>query len=218
VLRSHSRVSEIFSLLKYGQLARRVYKGFIRLSVVTSGILKTASSGPVKYTFYSTSGYPKIVKRTRPNVKSWDALYIRLSCYRRRSFLPMFRTYNATTILARRSCRPTRILSRSVMAPPKPNTSPPKKAAVIHNVAKLASESDKFRRVIWTGRHSQLVIMTVPAGGEIGEETHSVDQHLYFVSGTAQAITDGKHKDNIGPGDHVIIPAGTVHNVSSWKI
>ncbi|OSX65926.1 hypothetical protein POSPLADRAFT_1131964 [Postia placenta MAD-698-R-SB12] len=97
------------------------------------------------------------------------------------------------------------------MAPPKPNTKPPKKAAVIHNVAKIASESDKFRRVVWTGKHSQMVIMTVPVGGEIGEETHSVDQHLYFVSGTAQVITEGKH-DNISPGDHVIIPAGTLHN------
>ncbi|KAH9944723.1 RmlC-like cupin [Amylocystis lapponica] len=97
------------------------------------------------------------------------------------------------------------------MSAPKPNTEPPKKAVVIRALNKVASESDKFRKVLWTGRHSQLVLMTVPVGGEIGEETHSVDQHLYFVSGTAQAITDGKH-DDVRPGDMVIIPAGTLHN------
>ncbi|PCH36037.1 RmlC-like cupin [Wolfiporia cocos MD-104 SS10] len=98
------------------------------------------------------------------------------------------------------------------MTLPKPNTTPPKKALVISNIAQVASESDKFRRVLFTGKHSQLVIMTVPVGGEIGEETHTVDQHLYFVSGTAEVITDGKNKDDIGPGAHVIIPAGTLHN------
>ncbi|KZT10877.1 RmlC-like cupin [Laetiporus sulphureus 93-53] len=98
------------------------------------------------------------------------------------------------------------------MTLPKPNVSPPKKAVIFHNIAKIASESDKFRRVLFTGQHSQLVLMTIPVGGEIGEETHHVDQHLYFVSGNAQAITDGKHKEDISPGDHVIIPAGTLHN------
>jgi len=54
--------------------------------------------------------------------------------------------------------------------------------------------------------------MTVPVGGEIGEETHVVDQHLYFVAGTAEVVTDGKNKETVGPGDHVIIPSGTLHN------
>ncbi|KAI0935243.1 hypothetical protein AcV7_003737 [Taiwanofungus camphoratus] len=106
----------------------------------------------------------------------------------------------------------TRIPSRTVMSLPKPNIQPPKGFKIINNVIKMASESDKFRRVVWTGRHSQMVIMTVPVGGEIGEETHTVDQHLYFLSGTAQAIQDGKIKHNITPGDAVIVPAGTLHN------
>ena len=55
------------------------------------------------------------------------------------------------------------------MAEWKPNTEPPKTVTVFRNIAKLASQSDKFRRVVWTGRNSQLVIMTVPVGGEIGE-------------------------------------------------
>ncbi|KAF8511433.1 RmlC-like cupin domain-containing protein [Gautieria morchelliformis] len=68
-----------------------------------------------------------------------------------------------------------------------------------------------FRRVLWTGEHSQLVIMTVPRSGEIGEEIHEVDQHLVFVSGSARAIVGGEEKA-INPGDLVIVPAGTKHN------
>ncbi|RPD78694.1 RmlC-like cupin [Lentinus tigrinus ALCF2SS1-7] len=94
----------------------------------------------------------------------------------------------------------------------KPNTEPPKTVSVFRNIYQVASDSDKFRRVLWTGRNSQLVIMTIPVGGEIGEETHSVDQHLNFLSGTAQAIIDGGAKETINPGDIVIVPAGTLHN------
>ncbi|CCL99645.1 uncharacterized protein FIBRA_01665 [Fibroporia radiculosa] len=97
------------------------------------------------------------------------------------------------------------------MAPPKPNTSPPKKAVIIHNIAKSGSPPHFILLQNETHRF-KLVIMTIPPGGEIGEETHTVDQHLYFVSGTARCITDGSHKDEINPGDHVIIPSGTLHN------
>ncbi|KAI0779499.1 RmlC-like cupin [Fomes fomentarius] len=97
------------------------------------------------------------------------------------------------------------------MAAYKPNTEPPKGVKIIRNIYNIASDSNKFRRVLWTGRNSQLVIMTIPVGGEIGEETHTVDQHLNFLSGTARAIYDGS-KDDIKPGDIVIVPAGTLHN------
>ncbi|KAI0358576.1 RmlC-like cupin [Trametes cingulata] len=94
----------------------------------------------------------------------------------------------------------------------KPNTQPPKGFAIFHNVEEVASQSDKFRRVLWTGTHSQLVIMTVPVGGEIGQETHTVDQHLFFLSGKGQAIEGGTKTTDIHPGDLVIVPAGTLHN------
>ncbi|KAI0645826.1 RmlC-like cupin [Trametes meyenii] len=93
-----------------------------------------------------------------------------------------------------------------------PNTQPPKGFAFFKNVQELASESDKFRRVLWTGTHSQFVIMTVPVGGEIGEETHTVDQHLMFLSGKGQAIEGGTKVHDVHPGDLVIVPAGTLHN------
>jgi len=78
-------------------------------------------------------------------------------------------------------------------------------------IATVAEKSPDFRRVLWTGQHSQLVIMTIPPGGDIGDEVHEVDQILTFVSGTAEARVGGDKKA-IGPGDLVAVPAGTRHN------
>jgi mannose-6-phosphate isomerase-like protein (cupin superfamily) len=79
-------------------------------------------------------------------------------------------------------------------------------------IAKTAEKSADFRRVLWTGQHTQLVIMTIPPDGEIGEETHDEnDQILSFVSGLGKAVVDGKTK-KVGPGDVVVVPAGVKHN------
>jgi mannose-6-phosphate isomerase-like protein (cupin superfamily) len=80
------------------------------------------------------------------------------------------------------------------------------------SVAEVAESSADFRRVLWTGRYSQVVIMTIPVDGEIGEEVHEdSDQVLSFVSGVGEARVGGqKHK--VGPGDLVAVPAGTKHN------
>jgi mannose-6-phosphate isomerase-like protein (cupin superfamily) len=79
-------------------------------------------------------------------------------------------------------------------------------------IATVAEQSADFRRVLWTGKHSQLVIMTIPAGGEIGEEVHEdTDQVLSFVSGVGEARVGGR-KRKVQPGDLVAVPAGTKHN------
>jgi mannose-6-phosphate isomerase-like protein (cupin superfamily) len=79
-------------------------------------------------------------------------------------------------------------------------------------IAKTAERSADFRRVLWTGEHTQLVIMTIPPDGEIGEETHDEnDQILSFVSGLGKAVVGGKTK-KVGPGDVVVVPAGVQHN------
>jgi mannose-6-phosphate isomerase-like protein (cupin superfamily) len=79
-------------------------------------------------------------------------------------------------------------------------------------IATVAGQSADFRRVLWTGRHSQLVVMTIPPGSEIGEEVHEdVDQILTFVSGSGEAIVAGEHQ-GLAPGDLVVVPAGTKHN------
>ncbi len=80
-------------------------------------------------------------------------------------------------------------------------------------IATVAERSDDFRRVLWTGEHTQLVIMTIPPGGEIGEEVHEgIDQILTFVSGTAEARVAGEAKP-VEAGDLVVVPAGTKHNI-----
>ncbi|NYH45236.1 mannose-6-phosphate isomerase-like protein (cupin superfamily) [Micromonospora jinlongensis] len=79
-------------------------------------------------------------------------------------------------------------------------------------IATVAEQSPDFRRVLWTGEHSQLVIMTIPADGEIGEEVHEdIDQILTFVSGVGEARVAGS-KRKVVAGDLVVVPAGTKHN------
>jgi mannose-6-phosphate isomerase-like protein (cupin superfamily) len=79
-------------------------------------------------------------------------------------------------------------------------------------IARTAEKSADFRRVLWTGEHTQLVIMTIPPDGEIGVETHDEnDQILSFVSGLGKAVVGGKTK-KVGPGDVVVVPAGVEHN------
>lgn len=79
-------------------------------------------------------------------------------------------------------------------------------------IATVAEQSPDFRRVLWTGTHTQLVIMTIPPGGEIGEEVHEdIDQILTFVSGTGKAIVSGQER-NVAQGDLVVVPAGRKHN------
>jgi mannose-6-phosphate isomerase-like protein (cupin superfamily) len=78
-------------------------------------------------------------------------------------------------------------------------------------IATVAEKSPDFRRVLWTGEHTQLVIMTIPPGGEIGEEVHDVDQILTFVSGIGEAKVSGSTR-KVAQGDLVVVPAGTKHN------
>ena len=76
----------------------------------------------------------------------------------------------------------------------------------------LARQNDAFRRVILTGRFSQVVAMTIAVGGEIGEEVHEhVDQLLVFVDGQAEAVLDGR-RFPVAPGELVFVHAGTRHN------
>ncbi|HEY8370404.1 MAG TPA: cupin domain-containing protein [Thermodesulfobacteriota bacterium] len=80
------------------------------------------------------------------------------------------------------------------------------------DVTRLARENDDFRRVLHTTDRSQLVLMSVPAGEEIGEETHEgIDQVLVFVEGEGEAVLAGTRRP-VRAGDVVVVPAGTRHN------
>lgn len=75
-----------------------------------------------------------------------------------------------------------------------------------------AKRNTDFRREILTNEHSQIVLMSVESGDDIGEETHEVDQILYFVSGTGRCVLDGKRERDVKEGSLVVVPAGTLHN------
>jgi mannose-6-phosphate isomerase-like protein (cupin superfamily) len=80
------------------------------------------------------------------------------------------------------------------------------------NIIQAAATNTDFRRVLFTGSKSQLVVMNIPPGGEIGEETHDhVEQTLYFQSGKGDAILNGETFP-IAAGDVFVVTPGTKHN------
>ena len=82
----------------------------------------------------------------------------------------------------------------------------------ISNIVGQAIGNEYFRRVLETGKHTQVVIMSIPAGGEIGEEVHEDnDQVLLLIEGRGKAILDGTEA-NFATGDLVLVPAGMRHN------
>src|SRR5688572_6280924 len=79
------------------------------------------------------------------------------------------------------------------------------------NISALAQENNFFRQEILTNEHSQLVLMSIQPGDDIGEEVHEVDQVLFFVSGSAEAVLNGE-RSAVSANSLVVVPAGTRHN------
>ncbi len=82
----------------------------------------------------------------------------------------------------------------------------------VTNIEKLSLENNNFRKVLYTDKNSQLVLMSLLAGEEIGEEVHDVDQFLRVEKGTGTAILSDISHD-LADGSVIIVPAGTKHNV-----
>jgi mannose-6-phosphate isomerase-like protein (cupin superfamily) len=71
-----------------------------------------------------------------------------------------------------------------------------------------------FRKVLFTAPHSQLVVMCLLPGEEIGDEVHpNVDQFFRIEQGEATFVFNEKEKRSVHDGDAVVVPAGTYHNV-----
>lgn len=80
------------------------------------------------------------------------------------------------------------------------------------DIATATERNKDFRRVLFTGNLSQLVIMSIPPGEDIGEEVHEdVEQTLTCVSGHGLAELDDEER-SFGPGDTVVVSPGTAHN------
>ena len=83
------------------------------------------------------------------------------------------------------------------------------------NIERATEENEDFRHVLYTGEHTQLVLMTLQPGEDIGRETHpDVDQFIRIESGTATAVLDGE-ENRLDDGDVLVIPAGAEHNVTN---
>jgi mannose-6-phosphate isomerase-like protein (cupin superfamily) len=80
------------------------------------------------------------------------------------------------------------------------------------DIVAMARASDDFRRVVMTGPRMQIVLMTIPPGEEIGEETHpDIDQMLFFVDGEGEAVLDGERSE-VDAGRLVLVRSGVRHN------
>jgi mannose-6-phosphate isomerase-like protein (cupin superfamily) len=84
------------------------------------------------------------------------------------------------------------------------------------DIKKLTKENTHFRKVLHTGKYCQIVAMSIPVGGDIGEEVHTtVDQILFFVKGIGEAVLNGEAR-SVEEHDVVFVPAGTKHNFINW--
>ena len=84
--------------------------------------------------------------------------------------------------------------------------------AYLEDVERMAREGEDFRRVLFTTERSQLVLMALKPGEEIGEETHEgIDQILAFVEGEGEAVLEGERRP-VRAGSVVVVPGGTRHN------
>ena len=82
----------------------------------------------------------------------------------------------------------------------------------IVNIEKETLENENYRKVLYTSKDSQLVLMTIQPGDEIGSEVHDLGQFIRVESGSAKVVLDGVESDLVEDWA-VVIPAGCEHNV-----
>ena len=83
----------------------------------------------------------------------------------------------------------------------------------VSNIEKETLENDNFRKVLYTAKHSQLVLMSLLSNEEIGMEVHlDNDQFFRFEKGQGKVIIDGNEYE-VSDGSAVVVPAGAQHNV-----
>lgn len=82
----------------------------------------------------------------------------------------------------------------------------------VGNIEELSLDNKYFRRVLYTAKNSQLVVMSLKPGEDIGVEVHQLDQFIRCETGEGKAILGGA-EHNIRDGFVVFVPAGTKHNI-----
>lgn len=85
-------------------------------------------------------------------------------------------------------------------------------------IEKLTVENTNFRQVLYTGEHSQLVLMSLAPSEEIGRETHTGnDQFFRFEKGSGKVVIDGTEYE-VKAGDAVVVPSGSKHNIINASV
>lgn len=80
------------------------------------------------------------------------------------------------------------------------------------DIIALAGSNELWQKEIYRDTKVQIVLMSIPAGEDIGMETHPADQTTFFVAGDGQAVVDG-HSTKVGPNHLIVIPKGSKHNI-----
>jgi mannose-6-phosphate isomerase-like protein (cupin superfamily) len=85
----------------------------------------------------------------------------------------------------------------------------------IDHIEDATEDNSHFRRVVYTGEHLQLVLMSIAPGEDIGEEVHKDgDQFFRIETGHGIVTIDGRERE-ITDGDGIVIPAGARHNIKN---
>ena len=80
------------------------------------------------------------------------------------------------------------------------------------DIIDLAGKNELWQKEVYRDAKVQIVLMSIPAGEDIGMETHPADQTTFFVSGEGSAVIDG-HSTKVGPNHLLVIPKGAEHNI-----
>jgi len=86
------------------------------------------------------------------------------------------------------------------------------KKGYVANIEKVSKENNNFRKVLYTSKNSQLVVMSLKPGEDIGEEVHELDQFIRVEAGRGKAVLDGVEHEIEGEWA-VVIPEGARHNI-----
>ena len=82
----------------------------------------------------------------------------------------------------------------------------------VQDIEGLAIKNGEFRRVLYTAKHCQLVVMSLNPKEEIGAEVHKLDQFFRVEQGTGEVVLDG-HRTPIRAGFAIVVPSGANHNI-----
>ncbi len=80
------------------------------------------------------------------------------------------------------------------------------------DILRRVRENPDFFRELVTNEYTQIVLMTIEPGSDVGEQVHEVDQVLFIVEGTGEAVLNRQHS-LVQANSLVVVPAGTRHNV-----